>query len=700
MSISISESTLSTSTNENGGGSQAQSEQWDRDSGVFPRSQRLRGKASSTVLGQRYVGDDGGTDTSNTSRWVRNEDSMSTLKSHYDRQKSPLSISQQTSASSARDLALRKGFPPVVTPPSTRSPLLGVQSTDPFNEGVRYPEDISKFSDKDKKKPAKLDLAMLFPGSRKNRKGPDASNTSTSIMTTASHNATSSRRKLSKAPSKEYLRSPKPSTHSVHSRDDRSGTEDSLYNLYGQYEQLPTSRNQHMSRISETHIPDYEGERNESGPRYPPDAMNSSPSRSRDGYKNSVTSPADQSGRTAFSWKNVRATMDSSAASAPARDSSSAASISSHRSKNSRNTNVSVLSNTDLRLKSVLSLSSDSEEESEPEFVKPPVKASKPPSKQQYNPPPQTQNNRKEVPPTSLRPSSVSKGNSSRKGAAKASPFLTIPETSSRFSGPWQATLTKPEEASKSSSTSKKHLKKSSVSSSKRSLQPTPPLSPKSLEFPEPLETGGRLMAVTKQEEALLEALRHKRANMREKIIEEHETKKSPHPIPKRTTSKVSQFSVQSNLSSESNLSAQSSTSTMRPGKPEKGNILLYLDPNAIERGQDVEPAEPSPDLSDFLSFGSDDDSTPTTRGGTRGKDRERFFGGEGGFSPLTPPNAARLSAVGPPLGALKGDRLAPPDGKKRNHNVGVRFMGEVKYVNPQDFILDDEGESEGIWGM
>jgi len=210
-------------------------------------------------------------------------------------------------------------------------------------------------------------------------------------------------------------------------------------------------------------------------------------------------------------------------------------------------------------------------------------------------------------------------------------------------------------------------------------------------------------MAVTKQEEALLEALRNKRANMREKIIEELETKKSPHPIPKRTTSKVSQFSVQSNLSTESNLSAQSSASTMRPGKPEKGNIILYLDPNAIERGQDVEPAEPSPDLSDFLSFGSDDDSTPTTRGGTRGterKDRERVLGDERGFSPLTPPNAARLSAVGPPLGALKGDRLAPPDGKKRNHNVGVRFMGEVKYVNPQDFLLDDEAESEGVWGM
>ncbi|KUJ21919.1 uncharacterized protein LY89DRAFT_545451, partial [Mollisia scopiformis] len=110
MSISISESTQS--TNESGSIHEYQSEQWDRESGVLPRSSRLHGKASSTLLGQR-LGEDGTTTTSSVSGRLRNEDSSSTLKSYYDRQKSPLSISQQTSASSARDLALRKGFPPV-----------------------------------------------------------------------------------------------------------------------------------------------------------------------------------------------------------------------------------------------------------------------------------------------------------------------------------------------------------------------------------------------------------------------------------------------------------------------------------------------------------------------------------------------------------------------------------------------------------
>lgn len=45
---------------------------------------------------------------------VKREESFSTLRSYYDRSKSPLAVSQQTSASSARDFALRKGCPQVI----------------------------------------------------------------------------------------------------------------------------------------------------------------------------------------------------------------------------------------------------------------------------------------------------------------------------------------------------------------------------------------------------------------------------------------------------------------------------------------------------------------------------------------------------------------------------------------------------------
>jgi len=84
MSISISESTQS--TNESGSVYGSQYDQLDDESGVFPRS--LHGKASSTLLGQRYA-DDGATTNSSISGRLRNEGSSSTLRSYYDRQKSP-----------------------------------------------------------------------------------------------------------------------------------------------------------------------------------------------------------------------------------------------------------------------------------------------------------------------------------------------------------------------------------------------------------------------------------------------------------------------------------------------------------------------------------------------------------------------------------------------------------------------------------
>lgn len=54
--------------------------------------------------------------TSITGRSIRTKGSTSTIQSHYDPAQSPLSVSQQTSASSARDMALRKGYPPILSP--------------------------------------------------------------------------------------------------------------------------------------------------------------------------------------------------------------------------------------------------------------------------------------------------------------------------------------------------------------------------------------------------------------------------------------------------------------------------------------------------------------------------------------------------------------------------------------------------------
>ena len=78
-----------------------------------PQIPELHLKASSVLLHDEF---DQGPDTASSTRSVRlrNYDSSSTLHSHYDARKAPLAVSQQTSESSRRDLALRKGKPAMV----------------------------------------------------------------------------------------------------------------------------------------------------------------------------------------------------------------------------------------------------------------------------------------------------------------------------------------------------------------------------------------------------------------------------------------------------------------------------------------------------------------------------------------------------------------------------------------------------------
>ncbi|KAL8866543.1 MAG: hypothetical protein Q9174_006242, partial [Haloplaca sp. 1 TL-2023] len=81
-------------------------------------SHTLRNQPSSPLLGDRFIKDSPGTDsmTDHSSPRPHFYGSSSTLRSYYDPVRSPLSISQQTSASSARDMALRKGHPSISSP--------------------------------------------------------------------------------------------------------------------------------------------------------------------------------------------------------------------------------------------------------------------------------------------------------------------------------------------------------------------------------------------------------------------------------------------------------------------------------------------------------------------------------------------------------------------------------------------------------
>ena len=73
-------------------------------------SSPLLGQSFSNALEEKTIGSDVSSPRAHYSP------SSSTLRSYYDPAKSPLAISQQTSASSARDMALRKGCPPVSSP--------------------------------------------------------------------------------------------------------------------------------------------------------------------------------------------------------------------------------------------------------------------------------------------------------------------------------------------------------------------------------------------------------------------------------------------------------------------------------------------------------------------------------------------------------------------------------------------------------
>lgn len=82
---------------------------------VKPQRPKLELKASSVLLHEEFLLENGSGDN-RPPMPIKNFASSSTLHSHYDSHKVPLTISQQTSESSRRDLALRRGNPQVVRP--------------------------------------------------------------------------------------------------------------------------------------------------------------------------------------------------------------------------------------------------------------------------------------------------------------------------------------------------------------------------------------------------------------------------------------------------------------------------------------------------------------------------------------------------------------------------------------------------------
>jgi hypothetical protein len=132
----------------------------DENSMAQSRYATMRRQASSDVLGSTHNGDSGtqSSVTSSSRTWaLRNYRSSSTLKSFYDPEKQPLPISQQTSESAIRDMALRKGKPIVIG----KRPSTGRGAQDEL-ERNRTASTESRSTATTAKRPPRLDLSRLF----------------------------------------------------------------------------------------------------------------------------------------------------------------------------------------------------------------------------------------------------------------------------------------------------------------------------------------------------------------------------------------------------------------------------------------------------------------------------------------------------------------------------------------------------------
>ncbi|KAF3008511.1 hypothetical protein E8E13_005727 [Curvularia kusanoi] len=111
-------------------------------------------RPSSNVLGNTSgTSTRRGSDNSSSSYRLHPQASSSTMRSHYDAKSSPLSISQQTSNSAVRDMALRRGTPQVMADHPS------------YTDSGYEASPISPLMDSEgrKNKPARLDLSKLFP---------------------------------------------------------------------------------------------------------------------------------------------------------------------------------------------------------------------------------------------------------------------------------------------------------------------------------------------------------------------------------------------------------------------------------------------------------------------------------------------------------------------------------------------------------
>ena len=158
ISVAVSGVSVESATSKVEGGHHPVCEQEMKGTQQPPRE--LQTRPSSPLLERRLIDTSSNWDSSTdvTSSRLQHSGSSSTLRSYYDPLKIPLSISQQTSASSARDMALRKGYPSI-------SSTVNHKLSADYPTMTREPGDHRARNDHmySKGEPPQLDLSILFP---------------------------------------------------------------------------------------------------------------------------------------------------------------------------------------------------------------------------------------------------------------------------------------------------------------------------------------------------------------------------------------------------------------------------------------------------------------------------------------------------------------------------------------------------------
>ncbi|KAF4340395.1 hypothetical protein FBEOM_5677 [Fusarium beomiforme] len=667
--------------------------EWGDESEIVPRQFRVNGAPT----------DEYDEDMSDMTSILRKRQSSSTLHSWYDKTKQPLSISQQTSAS-----AMAKGLP------SKAERMLDMENS------------IAEAKLR-KKKPAKLDLSHLMGRSRGKKSEPQWEGPmlgqvvrSPSILSPTS--TPSLRGKLSRRPTKESLRSMnsedanRPMTGESNNRRQHTHL-NGLPNLYEHYEQM-SFRSIIDDELDSPDMVEKTLKKSKSK-----DLHQLKPTVSRQSkYEHQPIPPAhDEQIISQYARRNLPQTPQAILASKPGQSSPTdcAASVSSRHtrtSKASKRTSRS-FQESDLQEKSVLSLSSDSEDDvyaessskgpaSIPEYA-----TSEAGSSIDYRPSTSrtsssADNSSKRLSRSSKRTSnsnnyltipnghlrnpvlaprtsslSGSSTNTIQEGTAEQSSSHSLSNSSTNTSNTWQSkpsfnsqeakvVALYPDQARSDSTDSEQDKEADSEndpeldflpamryvpheSISTNADAPTPPLSPSSVDFyirsaHSSIDGKGshnRFMAVTRQEEMLLAALRHKRQIMRGSILSEmeensrnekthqkgHQSKPSEATITEETFDLDLDFPAPPTFKDKTTVAAdgttvidlshhEATTSTHHSNKkahePKSHNhdhhqrerILLYID-KGLAAEHAIDDAEPSPDLSDFYDYEFDDES-------------------------------------------------------------------------------------------